>query len=55
MCYLSVFNIFTNTQTRLEKYILFIKKCSTDNDINAPQRKKEMERYGEREKLFISW
>lgn len=27
----------------------------TDSGINAPQRKKEIERYGEREKLYICW
>lgn len=31
------------------------KFCSADSSINAPQRKKEIERYGEREKLYICW
>lgn len=47
---LSVFSNFTSAHTRLKKYILC---SSTDSGINAPQRKKEIERYGEREKLYI--
>jgi len=40
----------TNAQTRLEKYIFY---TFFSTDIDAPQRKREIEPYGEREKLYL--
>lgn len=36
-------------------FIDTLKVSLTHSGINAPQRKKEIERYGEREKLYICW
>ncbi len=39
----------------LSNKLFAIHASSTHSGVNAPQRKKEIERYGEREKLYICW
>lgn len=39
----------------LKNKLCALRASFTDSSINAPQRKKEIERYGEREKLYICW
>lgn len=39
----------------LNNKLCAVHASSTHSCINAPQRKEEIERYGEREKLYICW
>lgn len=47
-----MYQSFNSSHITLDKYIMYVEQTVANS---APQRKKEIERYGEREKLSFCW